>query len=263
MFCFAATALVNEVLRCSLVILTILVIDDSNKHRPSPKEPPFNADKSCKILKTALESFGATVITVKNESLELLHAILEELKTRAAPDSCQLLWFVFSGHGCGNNFCIKDELMGVEDLICQASEINISRQMFFFECCLVGSSGVKVANVNKQHMVLYSAPPNKRSYHWNGVGLMVSTLAKLLEEKHASWSLNDLHLLVRQMMLDDLVAKNGISQEKRKDYENEHIPVCISMMTENINLYDEIQEASKLTTAYTSKSIVTPVSDEV
>lgn len=241
MFVLAADGMVDQVLtNGNPVILVILVTNDN--YRQESDGPPFDADESCKVLKTALELFGASVIAVNNESKDLLLAIIESLKTRTFPASCNLLWFIFSGHGRESGFTLNGELVQFTDLICKATEIKLPYSLFFFECCQRHGEVIKVAKVQKEHMAVYSAPPNEDSFHLDGVGLMATALVELLQQDD-SMTLNDFQQQIRQKLLDKIVA---IKPTEDPEYlRNKYLPIETSTIIKDINMYDKIQEASK------------------
>ena len=217
---------------CRPVILVILVTNDD----PSAQGPPFDVEATHEVYKSALETFGATVIPVKNRSKEFLLAIVEALKDRGTL-SCELLWFIFSGHGRESSFSIKQQCMEFDKAISAVSKISAPCFFFIFECCQLEGKGVQAVKFQSQHMVLYSAPPDGVSFHYDGVGLMASTLAEMLQKDYPK-SLNDLQLELRQSLLKKAVAASNIPPQ-------EIAPVQTTNMYQDINLYKKIQEASE------------------
>ena len=208
--------------------------------------PPFDAEKSCAQLKEALESYGVMVISVVNRSREYLAAILTVLASRMIPRSCEFLWFIFNGHGAGSHFSVNGELVAFNQLIRKASKIAIRRMAFFFDCCQLNTDGIKVVNIQKEHMTLYSAPPDEVAYHQYGVGLMVTCLAKLLLLFRGS--LNDLQSKLRDRLMSKMVDALGIPSNDLDDWKQKHLPHHTSSMFD-INLYKIICEASKYSIA--------------
>lgn len=257
----AAEAYIGGILRpdCDPVAISVLVCNDNltdyrGKYMESdfarkrlymslqPKEPPFDAEKSCAQLKEALESYGVMVIPVINRSCEYLAAILTSLMSRMVPTSCEFLWFIFNGHGAGSNFLVNGELVAFDQLIRKASKIAIRRMAFFFDCCQLNTDGIKVVNIQKEHMALYSAPPDEVAYHQHGVGLMVTCLAELLRLFRGS--LNELQSKLRDKLMSKMVAALGIPICDSYDWKQKHLPHHTSSMFD-INLYKMISEASK------------------
>ena len=210
--------------------------------KPS-KGPLFDAAKSRDLLKEALESYGVMVIPVINGSREYLAAILTNLASRPMPRSCEFLWFIFSGHGVGSHFSVNGELVAFDQLIRKASKINAIRHMaFFFDCCQLNTDGIKVINVQKEHMAVYSAPPNEVAYFLDGVSLMVTCLAELLH-----WfkgSLNELQCKLREKLLSKMADVLHIPSDNLDDWKRRHLPHHTSSMFD-INLWNKINEASK------------------
>lgn len=241
---------------CSPVIHAILVTNDNkSRHETGTSEgnhlshePQFNAEDTREVLQNALETFGATVIAVKNQSKEFLLAIIESLKKSAVP-KIEFLWFIFSGHGRGSSFSLNGEFMEFDELINETSKIDAQFSVFFFECCQVDGEGVKVTKLQSQHMVVYSAPPNEVSFHYDGVGLMASTLAELLLMDYPK-PLNKLQLELRQRLSKRIVAVNKVPPEGEEDFKNKHLPVQTTTIREDINLYEKIQAASKLNSEF-------------
>ena len=217
----------------------ILVTNDD----PSAQGPPFNAKATHEVYKKALETFGATVIPVNNQSKEFLFAIVETLKDRGAL-SCELLWFIFSGHGRESSFSIDQQFVEFDDTIRVVSGIRAPCFFFIFECCQLEGKSVKEAKLQSQHMVLYSAQPNGVSFHYDGVGLMAITLAEMLRKDYRK-PLNDLQLELRQNLLEKIVAAKHIPPHEIDSFKRQHLPVQTTNMFENINLYEKIEEASE------------------
>lgn len=186
------------------------------------------------------------VIPVVNRSKEYLNAILTNLASREIPKSCQFLWFIFSGHGRGNSFCVSGESIEFETLIRKAAEISAIRCMaFFFECCqLYNWEGIKVVNIQKEHMTLYSAPPNGKSFHENGVGFMATCLVEMLVGFEGS--LNDLQLELRKKLVERMVDTFHVSSDELDSFKEKHLPQHTSTMF-GVHLYNEICSACKFT----------------
>jgi hypothetical protein len=225
---------------CYPVLPVILVIDDSGN---SLDKSPLDAKKTNSILQSALKIFGATVFAVENKRIEFLFAVVENLRKRATLQH-QLLWFIFSGHGQKDRVFVYGRFMEFDKIIQAVTQIDASRFVFFFECCQLGGDRLIMANAETQHMVVYSAPPNEVSFHYDGVGLMATTLAEMLHEGYAK-SLNDLQFELRRRLVDKIVEVHNISPEGEQAFKTKHLPVQISTMFESINLYERILEASK------------------
>lgn len=262
-YLFTAEDEINAILRdCEPVAISVLVCNDRlTKHRrnftesdiskvhgaghgfkPS-KEPQFDAVKSQDTLKEALEFYGVLVIPVINRSSEYLAAILSNLASRKIP-GCELLWFIFSGHGAGSHFLVNDELVPFDELIRKSSAIPIKRMAFFFDCCQVNTNGIKAVDIQKEHMAVYSAPPNEVAYYLDGVGLMVTCLAELL-----LWfkgSLNELQCKLREKLLSKMGEVLHIPSGSLEKWRQSHLPHHTSSMFD-INLCNKINEASKCT----------------
>lgn len=251
---------IDKVMRndCHPVILSVLVANDKKTDPMSctstdPKaesssltrEPPLDAEKSRKILQSNLESFGIVVIPVVNCSKEYLDAILESLAQRQIPQSCELFWCIFTGHGHNSCFCVNGKDVPFDDLIQSASRINIRYMAFLFECCQSNSQKVTASDIQKEHIVIYSAPPGKLSYHYEGVGLLTTCLADLLSGNYKG-SLNQLQLKLRQKYRDKIVEVFELQPESVDNFVNRHLSIHISNMLEDLNLYSMICDASKL-----------------
>lgn len=262
---FTAAAYISGILRedCYPVAISVLVCNNNfaksvrnfteadialvagPKHDyTTPKEPPFNAEKSCSLLKDTLESYGVMVISIVNRSQEFLSAILTNLASRDIPKSCQFLWFIFSGHGRGNSFSVNGKLVQFDYLIRKAAEISVIRRMaFFFDCCQLSNwEGIKVVDIPKEHMTVYSAPPNKFSFHQDGVGLMVTCLVEMLEGFDGS--LSELQLKLREKLMSKMVDTLHIQSDDLDNFKKKHLPQHTSSMFD-VNLYNEISSACK------------------
>ena len=211
----------------------------------NPNEPPFDAVRSCSLLKDAMESYGVMAIPVVNRSKEYLNAILANLASREIPKSCQFLWFIFSGHGSRNSFFVNKDSMEFDILIHKAAEITTIRCMvFFIDCCqLYNWKGIKVVDREKEHMTLYSAPPCGKSFHEDGVGLMVTCLVDMLA--CFKGSLNDLQLELREKLVEKMVDTLPVSSDELDKFREKHLPQHTSTMF-GVHLYNEICNARKL-----------------
>lgn len=250
-FSFAVESDVSSFLKpdCSPIAICVLVCNDNLKGRNFSEsvhyiseEPPFDAVKSCALLKEALESYGVLVIPLTNRSREYLTAVLTNLASRDIPRECEILWFIFSGHGEGNNVSVNGELMAFDQLILQTSRIRIRRMAFFFDCCRLNPKYVQHKNLEKEHMVVYSSPPDVVSYYYDGVGLMVMCLAELL-----LWfkgSLNELQCILRKNIMSKSLESLVIPPDFTDDWSRKHLPHYTSSMFD-INLSEKISEGSK------------------
>ena len=222
-----------------------LVICDDYIRMPGAKGPLFDAEKSCAQLKKALESRGVMVISIVNKSRKFLCAILTNLASRKIPGSCEFLWFIFSGHGARSQFSVNGELVAFDQLIRKASKIAIKRMAFFFDCCQSNTDGIKIVNIQKEHMVLYSAPPHEKAYYMDGVSLMVTCLVELLD--CFKGSLNELQSKLREKLMSKMVDVLLIPSHILDDWRRKHLPHSTSSMFD-INLWNRISEASKFIT---------------
>lgn len=225
---------------CEPVAIALVVC---NNQLSGAKGPVFDAERSCAQLTEALESYGVMVITVVNKSREYLAAILTNLASRnIIPESCKFLWLIFSGHGWGSYFLVSGELVAFNQLIHLASTIKIRRMAFFFDCCRLSTNSINVVNIQKEHMVLYSAPPNEKAYHFDGISLMVMCFVKLLHSFEGS--LNELQSKLREMLVSKMAEVLHIPSDMLDDWRQNHLPYSTSSMFD-INLCSEISEASK------------------
>jgi hypothetical protein len=204
-------------------------------------EAPFDAERSCSLLKEALESYGVLVIPVVNRSKDFLDAILTILASREIPKSCQFLWFIFTGHGRQNSFYINGKSVEFEYLIRKAAEIRIKYMAFFFDCCQAYNwEGIKVISIPKEHMTVYSAPPNGVAFHYDGISLMVSCLVEMLPD--FTESLNQLQVVLREKLMSRMVDVFHIPSKDLERFKENHLPQHTSSMF-GVNLYESICKA--------------------
>lgn len=213
--------------------------------KPAQSLPEFDAVKSCSMLKSVLESSGVMVFPVINRSKSYLTAVMKVLARVAFPKSCELFWFIFTGHGRKSNFCINGQLMEFDELIHMACEVKLRYFAFFFECCQVYGDLIKASKVQQEHMTIYSAPPNEESYYHKGVGVMVSCLVEMLRGGYKK-SLNELQRELRCEMIKRLQEVLVIPSHLLKSFLNKHLPVHTSTMFSDINIHEKTQDASKL-----------------
>ena len=231
---------------CNPVAIAVLVSNDNLTTAPSQDHStPVNAEKSGVLLKKALESYGIMVISIVNKSMEYLSAVLENLTAREIPKSCLFLWFIFSGHGKGSAFCLNGKFMKFNSVIHKAAQIRTVRRMgFFFDCCQLGNwESIKVVGIPKEHMTVYSAPPNGLAFHHDGVGLMVTCLAQLLQ--NFTGSLSELQSKLRDRLRSTMIDLLAIPSDDQDEFILNHLPHHTSSMFD-INLYNEVCRASKL-----------------
>ena len=244
---------------CHPTVLSLLVSNDNNAQQQQAetdstddsryKRPPLDAEKSCSIIKTELEDSGIMVIPVTNRPKEYLLAVLMVLAVIIEiPKSCELFWFLFTGHGSCGAFCMNGEVMTFEELIHEASKIRIKYAAFFFECCqLHNEDKIKVAEIKKQYVAVYSAPPNRVSYHYNGVGLMMIVLADILREgpQRYTGSFSELQRLVRQRLVEKMTEIRDIPEDIRELFIANYLPVQTSTMYDDFSFYKKISDASE------------------
>ena len=256
-----ARAQISGVLKnnCQPLVLALLVADDDNaKHRqpqatsgnnitlPCDRTPLLDAEKSCSIVKTALEDNGIVVIPITNRPKDYLLAVLTALATMPIPTSCEFLWFLFTGHGSRGAFSMNGESMPFEDLIQEASKIRIKYAAFFFECCqLYRGDKIKAAEIKKQYIAVYSAPPQQISYHYDGVGLMMIVLVDILKEGYTG-SVSELQRLVRERLVKKMTETLAIPEDSRESFNKEHLPVHTSTMYDDFCFHKKISDACKL-----------------
>ena len=224
--------------------------DDSNSEASQSREKPplLDAIKSCSTIKTELEDSGIMVIPVTNRPKEYLLAVLIVLTIIKIPKSCELFWFLFTGHGSCGAFCMNGEVMTFEELIEKASKIRIKYAAFFFECCQLHSEDkIKVAEIRKQYVAVYSAPPNRVSYHYNGVGLMMIVLADILREgpQRYTGSFSELQRLVRQRLVEKMTELLGVPEESQESFIAYSLPVQTCTMYDDFSFQKKISAASK------------------
>ena len=187
------------------------------------------------------------VIPVTNRPKDYLRAVLTVLTTMDIPKSCELFWFLFTGHGSRGVFCLNDEVEHFEEVIQEASRIRIKYMAFFFECCqLHNEDKIKAAEIKKQYVALYSSPPNQVSYHYNGVGLMMIVLAKLLRKGY-SGSLGELQRVVRHKLVKKMTKVLGIHEDMKEVFIAHHLPVTTSTMYDDFSFQRKISYASEFT----------------
>ncbi len=212
--------------------------------KPTKTPPEFDAVKSCAMLKSELESFGVLVFPVINRSKSYLTALLKVLAQTTFPKSCELFWFIFTGHGQKSNFCINGQLMEFDYLIHIASEINMRYFAFFFECCQLNGDIIRVSTKQQEHMTIYSSPPNEEAYYYEGVGLMTICLTEMLKGGYEK-SLNELQQELRGEMIKRMQEVLRIPKRHQMAFRNQHLPVHTSTMFRDINLYEKARDASK------------------
>lgn len=257
---FIVQAMITGIMKngseCNPVILTLLVTND-NKSKPinvtseasresEAKEPPLNSEKSCAILKTELEASGIMVIPVINRPKGFLLAILHHLEKMKIPKSCEFFWFIFSGHGSHGAFAVNGEEMGFGDLIQRASKIHIKYMAFFFECCQRYGDTIRAAKIQKQYTALYSSPPDKVSYHYEGVGLVAICLAKMMKSGSYKKSFSELQIQLRHdvvKMIEEVVPIP--SNVKMDDFVACHVPIQMSTMYDDFSIWSKISAASE------------------
>lgn len=258
----AARAQINGILKkdCQPPVLALLVTNDNNaKHRqpqatsgnaitlPSDKPPLLDAEKSCSTIKSALEDSGIMVIPLTNRPKEYLLAVLTALFTMDIPKSCELFWFLFTGHGSRGAFCVNGEDVLFEELIKEASQIRIKYMAFFFECCQLNNDDkIKAAEIKKQYVAVYSSPPNQVSYHYDGVGLMMIVLTKLLRKGY-SGSFSELQRVVRHKLVKKMTTVWGIDEDVKDQFIAHHLPVHTSTMYDDFSFGRKIAYASEFT----------------
>ena len=208
------------------------------------KEPQLTATESCLTVQTALEHCGIMVIPVINPTMVLFMAILNVLTKRGLPKSCELFWFVFTGHGRRNNFFIHKQPMSFEKLIEKVSRIQVKYTIFFFECCQVEGQLIKVADIDKQHMALYSAPPKRLSFHYKGVGVLMSCIANMLVDSYKK-SFNCFQQELRSFYLEKVTEVLKILPEEQDEFKDKILPVNTCTMYDDINLHVIRHNASK------------------
>ena len=245
---------------CHPIVLSLLVSNNNNAQQQqhetdstddlnsSNKRPPLDAEKSCSIIKKELEDSGIMVIPVTNRPKKYLLAVLVVLAMMDIPKSCELFWFLFTGHGSCGTFCMNGEIMTFEELIHEASKIRIKYAAFFFECCqLHNEDKIKVAEIRKQYVAVYSAPPNRVSYHYNGVGLMMIVLADILREgpQRYTGSFSELQCLIRQRLVEKMTELLGVPEESQESFIAYSLPVQTCTMYDDFSFQKKISDASE------------------
>ena len=238
---------------CHPLALAVVVANDNLARGPSQcsivrpsNKPQLNAKKSCLQVQSALELYGVMVIPVINCSRQYLEEILKELRNRDIKKSCELFWFIFTGHGSGNQFCMNGESMLFNDLIKKASRSlqSMKWMVFFFECCQTEGKKIEVVDIKRQYMALYSSPPNKESYHHDGVGLLVTCMAKILEAGYEG-SLNSFQQTLRCKYLTKLTDVLGINVKDQDVFKRTYLPIHTNSIFDDLNLYEKTCNASK------------------
>lgn len=245
---------------CKCKVLTILVANDNslqlnrNQSRnvstassdhAQPQAPELDAKKACDLLKPVLEDCGFGVLELVNRSKGYLLALIKVLCDENILESCEQVIFISTTHGRRDEFCMNDEYVKFEDLIHEVTNIEVEYFMFCFECCQIDGKSLTVSKVNKQHIVIYSVPPERISYHYKGVGLLIICLTELLKRPYTK-SLNDLDRELRSDYCDRLVEVLKISEEGRGVFLKEHAPLHVGNMHDDVNLYEIIRKASEL-----------------
>jgi hypothetical protein len=145
-----------------------------------------------------------------------------------------------------NSFILNSKPVGFEELIRKASQMNTIRRMaFFFDCCLLECEGIRVCNIKKEHMTLYSAPPDNVAYHQYGVSLMVTCLVDILQ--CFKGSMNELQSKLRDKLKSKMleVLRQELATKLDEDKViRDHLPHSTSSMFD-INLCAKISKASK------------------
>ena len=223
-------------------IVVALVVANDNC---SSTSPPLNSAKASADLKSAFERCGFAVIPVLNRTKEYLSAVLQVLADRVFPKSCVLFWFLFTGHGENYGFFVNNEHVRFEDVIWAVEKIKIENFAFFFECCQLRTIFIKACEVPKQHMIIYSAPPCRVSFHFEGVGLLVHCLVEMLKDNSYQKQLNDLQQELRQRLMEKMSTLLRKDPKFHEFIAEEHLPVYTSNMCNSINFYEITSNASK------------------
>ncbi len=260
-FSFLAEAQISGSMRdgyCNPIVVAFVIANDnltklhrplssarpSGKETPQQKNPPLDAEKSCSMVKSALESCGIMVIPIVNRSGSYLQAIIKELRNGDIPTSCELFWFIFTGHGRGNKFYMNGESMFFSDFINSASKIKVKYMTFFFECCQVEGKEIEVVDIKKQHMCLYSSPPNEVSIHFKGVGLLMTCMVEMLEAGYKG-TLNSLQEDLRSNYMQKTTEILGVPLEDQETFMENRLPVFTSNMFDKFILHTKIAIASE------------------
>ena len=232
--------------------LAVIVANDNFK-QCRENEPPLDAERSCSILKDALEINGVMVISVINRSRQYFLATLKSLREREIPKSCELFWLIFIGHGSKREICMNNESICFTDLFKDCiSKIDIKYMVCVFECCQLGGEKIEVHSVKKEYMCLYSCPPDGISIHVDGVGLLTTCMTKKLKSGNIR-SLYKFHDDLRSDYMEELLEMHREGRIKvpeiEKDHEefkNRHLPFSVSSICHDICLSTMTSNASKL-----------------
>ena len=221
-----------------------LIIDTESVGHAGGNTPEFDAIKSCSTLKSELESCGVMVVPISNRSKSYLAAVLKVLAHANIPKSCELFWFIFSGHGQQSCICMNGQQMEFDTIIQLASKVKTAYFAFFFECCQVNGGLIKASKIEQQHMTIYSSPPNAVAYYYQGLGLMVICLTEMLREGYKD-SLNALQHELRQRIVNKMQDVLNMPAARKKAFLNHHLPVHTSSMFSDINLYEKTYNISE------------------
>ena len=221
----------------------------SSKEELKKMKPQLNAEKSCSVAQSALESIGIMVITLKNPSKQFLWAVIEELCKRNFPELCELFWFIFTGHGSHNCFYVKEKVY-FSELIQLVSDIKVEQFIFFFECCQVDGEEITVADISGQHIAFYSSSPNRESYHYKGVGVLMSCMAEMLEAGYKE-SFHSFLQELHSRYLDRMVVVLKVPVHEREEFKKRNLAVQINTTFKDINLHLKAHEASRYNMHYT------------
>ena len=235
---------------CQPLILALLVTDDNKQQQSMPgldslPPGPLADVEEVHSIKSTLEDNGVMVISINDRSKEYLFAVLSVLATVNVPKCCELFWLLFTGHGSHGAFFVNGESVLFNQLIQKASEIQTKYAAFFFECCQASNMNmIKVAEIKKQYVAVYSAPPNQVFYRYSGVGLMMIVLADILKDGYTGL-FSELHRLVCQRMLEKMIEILAVPEESRESFIASNLPVQTSTMYDDFSFYRKISGASE------------------
>ncbi len=122
-------------------------------------------------------------------------------------------------------------------------KVRVKYLAFFFECCQNGAEKIVAANVNKQYMALYSSSPSTFSFHYDGVGLLMLCIEKMLNDGYQK-PFNYFQQDLRARHLQKMIEVLKIPVDHQESFKENNLPVHTSTMFDEFNLHTKACDAS-------------------
>ena len=236
----------------------VLLVHNEDVHPEMPNRSGLQhlrgIENGTKALKNGFGKRGLAVVPLKNPSKQLLKAVIELtsetqlLPSQPAiryPQSYRYFFFYTTGHGANRVFFTKDGSFAYYDVVIPFRKSERFKQIkyFFFDCCRslrIDDHGLypnndrvipNVPEVDLQHgeCITYAATGCSKAWGpGGGVSFMTLEMIKLLGER---------------LSLDELITR--LREKVHKEARKIQCPATFSAVTETVNLWSELNEASE------------------